>query len=208
MGPPLPHKFNLIMMKRGRKAAERAMESAASYVEDRLFLRVNRDKFFVAHVTRQVKYLGYSFYAGSGGEVRLCVHRKSVESLKDGVREILSRSNGWSLDRRWYRLRCLVNGWVGYFRLADMRTALRDLDTWVRRKIRCAYWKCWKLSRARFRALVRLGVIRGQVWQWANSRKGFWRVVGSGILGRALNNAKLEELGWTTFYPRYLLLSC
>jgi hypothetical protein len=55
---------------------------------------------------------------------------------------------------------------------------------------------------------VRLGVIRGQVWQWANSRKGFWRVVGSGILDRVLNNAKLEELGWTTFYPRYLLLSC
>lgn len=195
---------DFIVMKRSRKAAERAMESMSKFVEGRLFLRVNREKSFVAHITRQVKYLGYSFYAGGGGEVRLCVHRKSVSSLKDEVREVLARSNGWSLDYRRYRMRCLVNGWVGYFRLADMRGVLRDLDSWVRRKIRCVYWKCWKRVRTRFRALVRLGVSRGQAWEWANSRKAYWRVAGSGILDRALGNDRLEELGWTLFYNRYL----
>jgi group II intron reverse transcriptase/maturase len=199
---------DFVIMKRSRKAAERAMASMAKFVENRLFLRVNRDKSYVAHITQQVKYLGYSFYAGRGGEVRLRAHRKSVESLKDKVRETLSRSNGWSLDHRRHRLRCLAYGWVGYFRLADMRGVLRRLDEWVRRKIRCVYWKCWKRVRTKFRALVRLGVDRGQAWQWANSRKAYWRVAGSGVLDRALNNAKLEGLGWTLFYPRYLEVKC
>ncbi len=198
---------DFIILKRSRKAAERAMESVTKFVEGRLFLRVNREKSFVAHISRGVRYLGYAFY-GSGGELRFRVHPKSLASLKGKVREILSRSNGRSLDWRRHRLRCLANGWVGYFRLADMRGVLRDLDSWVRRKIRCVYWKCWKRNRTKFRALVRLGVGRGQAWQWANSRKAYWRVAGSGILCRALNNSKLAELGWTLFYPRYLLLSC
>ena len=199
---------DFIIMKRSRKAAERAMASVTKFVESRLFLRVNREKSYVAHITRDVKYLGHSFGmrrdADGGVRLHMQVHRRSVESLKDKVREILSRSNGWSLDYRRYRLCCLVYGWVGYFRLADMRGLLRDIDSWVRRKVCCVYWKCWKRVRTRYRALVRLGVSRGQAWQWANSRKAFWRVAGSGILGRALSNAKLQELGWTLFYPRYL----
>ncbi len=198
---------DFMILKRSRKAAERAMGSMSKYVERKLFLTVNREKSFVAHISRDVKYLGYAFYR-SGGELRFRVHPKSLASLKGEVREILSRSNGRSLDWRRYRLRCLVYGWVGYFRLADMRGALRDLDSWVRRKIRCVYWKCWKRVRTRLRALVRLGVGRGRAWMWANSRKAYWRVAGSGILDRALSNAKLEGLGWTLFYPRYLLLSC
>ena len=203
---------DFVIMKRSRKAAERAMESVTKFVESRLFLRVNREKSYVAHIARDVKYLGHSFgmRRDEDGEVRLRMqaHRRSVESLKDRVREILSRSNGWSLDYRRYRLRCLVYGWVGYFRLADIRGLLRRIDEWLRRKVRCVYWKCWKRVRIKFRALVRLGVGRGQAWQWANSRKAYWRVAGSGILCRALNNSKLAELGWTLFYPRYLLLSC
>ena len=198
---------DFVILKRSRKAAERAMGSVTKYVEGRLFLRVNRDKSFVAHISRGVKYLGYAFYR-RGGELRFRVHPRSLASLRDRVREILSRSNGWSLDYRRHRLRSLVNGWVGYFRLADMRGALRELDSWVRRKIRCVYWKCWKRVGTKFRALVRLGVGRGRARQWANSRKAYWRVAGSGVLDRALSNAKLEELGWTTFYQRYLELQC
>ena len=198
---------DFVILKRSRKAAERAMGSVTKFVEGRLFLRVNREKSFVARVSEDVRYLGYAFYERDG-ELRFRVHPKSVASLKDKAREVLSRSNGWSLDWRRHRLRCLVDGWVGYFRLADMRGLLRGLDKWVRRKIRCVYWKCWKRTRTKFRALVRLGVGRGQAWQWANSRRAYWRVAGSGILCRALNNSKLAELDWALFYPRYLILSC
>ena len=198
---------DFIILKRSRKAAERAMESMAAFVEGRLFLKVNREKSFVAKISDEVRYLGYAFYQ-KDGELRFCVHPKSVAALRDKVRMILSRSNGWSFGTRKAKLRDLVYGWVGYFRLADMRSLLRGMDKWARRKVRCVYWKCWKRVGTRLRALVRLGVSRGRAWQWANSRKAYWRVAGSGILDRALDNAKLTELGWTLFYPRYLQAKC
>ncbi|MDD7204652.1 MAG: reverse transcriptase domain-containing protein [Coriobacteriaceae bacterium] len=129
-----------MILKGSRRAAERTMQAMTKFIEGRLFLKVNRDKSFVARIDQGVKYLGYGFYFGKG-EVGLRVHPKSVAKLKAKVFLILARSNGWSLDFRRYRLRCLVNGWVGYFRLADMSTLLAEVDGWCRRKVRCAYWK-------------------------------------------------------------------
>lgn len=196
-----------MILKGSRKAAERVMAAMTEFIEGRLFLKVNRDKSFVARIDRDVKYLGYAFYI-KGGETRLRVHPKSAAKLRAKVSLILARSNGWSLDYRRYRLRCLVNGWVGYFRLADMGSLLAEVDGWCRRKVRCIYWKCWKKSRTKHKALMRLGVSRGQAWQWANSRKSYWRVAGSWILSQSLGNSKLEELGWRFFLKRYLEVRC
>lgn len=128
-----------MILKGSRRAAERTMQAMTKFIEGRLFLKVNRDKSFVARIDQGVKYLGYGFYFGKG--VCLRVHPKSVAKLKAEVSLILARSNGWSLDFKRYRLRCLVNGWVGYFRLADMSTLLAKVDRWCRRKVRCVYWK-------------------------------------------------------------------
>ena len=196
-----------MILKGSRRAAERVMETMTRFIEEKLFLKVNRGKSYVARIDQGVKYLGYAFYFGEGG-VRLSVHPKSAAKLKAKVSLILARSNGWSLDYRRYRLRCLVNGWVGYFRLADMKSLLAGLDGWCRRKVRCVYWKCWKKVGTKLRALVRLGVPRRKAWEWANSRKSYWRVAGSWILSKSLGNAKLEELGWCFFQKRYLEVRC
>ena len=196
-----------MILKGTRKAAERVMESMTRFIEGKLFLKVNRDKSFVARIDQGVKYLGYGFYFGKG-EVRLRVHPKSVAKLRAKVSLILARSNGWSLDYRRYRLRCLVNGWVGYFRFADMNALLAQVDGWCRRKVRCVYWKCWKKPRTKFRALVRLGVPMGKAYEWANTRKSYWRVAGSWILSQSLTTAKLEELAWCSFRKRYLEARC
>ena len=196
-----------MILKGSRKAAERVMATMTEFIERKLFLKVNREKSYVARMDEGVKYLGYAFYF-KNGETRFRVHPKSVAKLKSKVSLILARSNGWSLDFRRYRLRCLVNGWVGYFRLADMTTLLAEVDGWCRRKVRCLYWKCWKKGRTKFRALVRLGVPRGTAFAWANSRKSCWRVAGSWILSRTLTNAKLYELGWHSFQKRYLEVMC
>ena len=196
-----------LILKASRKAAERVMATMTEFIERKLFLKVNRGKSFVARIDQGVKYLGYGFYF-KDGETRLRVHPKSAAKLRAEVSLILARSNGWSLDFRRHRLRCLVNGWVGYFRLADMASLLAEVDGWCRRKVRCVYWKCWKRVRTKFAALKRLGVSKGQAWQWANSRKSYWRVAGSWILARALGNAKLEELGWCSFLKRYLEVKC
>lgn len=196
-----------MILKRTRKAAERALVSVFKFIEDKLFLKVNKDKSFVAHISNGVKYLGYGFYRRDG-ELCFRVHPKAIAKLKDKVRIILSRSNGWSLDYRRYRLRCLVNGWINYFKLAHMKSLLARVDEWMRRKIRCVYWKAWKKNRTKFKALQKLGIARYQAWQWANSRKSYWRIAGGGVLSRALTIAKLEELGWINFSKRYQQVRC
>jgi len=194
---------DLIILKGSRKAAERALASVSRFVETKLFLKVNRDKSYVAHISRDVKYLGYGFYRVKG-ELRFRLHPKSKEALEDKVREILSRSNGWSYDKRRKRLAELIRGWVGYFRLADMKDKLEDIDGWMRRRIRSVYWRNWKRVRTKYAALRRLGIGHDEARKWSCSQKGYWRISKSNVLNVALNNAKLSELGWPSFTGLYL----
>lgn len=174
----------------------------SAFIEKKLFLKVNKDKSYVSRITNpKMKYLGYGFYSSKGIQFR--VHQKSFERLKDKIRYILARSNGWSLEARKESLNYLVRGWVNYFKLANMKMLLRDTDEWLRRKIRCVYWKQWKKTKTKHKALVRLGISRDQAYQWANSRKAYWRIAGSPVLSRALNNNKLQEFGWTMLSSQY-----
>jgi len=194
-----------LILKKTRKAAERTRDTITDFIENKLFLKVNREKSFIALISDNVKYLGYAFYRYDK-ELRFRVHPKSVEKLKAKVRTITARSNGWSYDYRRSRLKSLVNGWVNYFKLADMKSLLAEIDSWCRRRIRAVYWKQWKRVKTKAKALTQLGININLAWQWANSRKAYWRVAGSGILARALNNAKLTGLGWVSFLDRFELV--
>lgn len=196
-----------MILKASRKAAERALASISKFIEDKLFLKVNKEKSYVVNISSDVRYLGYAF-CRCKGELRFRPHSKSIAKLKDKVRTILSRSNGWSLDYRRYRLKRLVNGWTGYFKLADMTERLKGIDEWCRRKIGCVYWKQWKRVRTNFRALQKLGTPKQKAWEWANSRKAHWRIANSWVLSRTLTNAKLEDLGWTSFSKRCQQVRC
>lgn len=194
---------DVLILKKTQKAATRTLESVSAFIEKKLFLKVNKDKSYVARITNpEVKYLGYGFYANKGIQFR--VHQKSFERLKDKIRFILARSNGWSLEGRKESLKYLVRGWVNYFKLANMKMLLKDTDEWLRRKIRCIYWKQWKKIRTKYKALVRLGITKDQAYRWANSRKAYWRIAGSPVLSCALNNNKLKEFGWTMLSSQYL----
>ena len=198
---------DILILKKTEKAARRTLESISTFVEKKLFLKVNKDKSYVAKITNpQVKYLGYGFYSSNGIQFR--AHAKSIMRLKDKIRVILARSNGWSLEYRKYRLKCLVIGWTNYFKLANMKSILASMDEWLRRKIRCVYWKQWKKIRTKLKTLKRLGISKWQAWQWANSRQAYWRVAGCGILSRALNNSKLNEFGWTMLSSQYAKAHC
>ncbi len=165
------------------------------YIEEKLFLKVNREKTQVAHV-KQVKYLGYGFYIHKG-EGRLRIHPKSVQKFKDRIREITGRSNGMRTLARKTRLNQVIRGWINYFKLADAKKLLHKLDKWIRSRIRMVIWKRWKKVRTRFENLKRLGIKEEQAWMWANTRKGYcyWRTVHSPILLIALPNSGLNMLG-------------
>ena len=99
---------------KSRKSAVRTLENIMPYIEGKLFLKVNRDKTKVAHVSK-VKYLGYSFYRYKG-KCRLRVHPKSVAKMKAKLKELTSRNNGWGNEYRAVKLTQFIRGWVNYFR--------------------------------------------------------------------------------------------
>ncbi|MGM9659726.1 MAG: group II intron reverse transcriptase/maturase, partial [Faecousia sp.] len=130
---------------KSKKAAQRTLESITRFIEGRLRLKVNADKTCVARFNH-VKYLGYAFRRFKG-ECRFRVHPKSIERMKDRVRELTGRSKAIPNDLRPMMVSGFVRGWVNYFKLADMGTLLRDIDQWMRRRIRMCYWKQWKKIR-------------------------------------------------------------
>ena len=187
---------------KSRKSAERTLENIVPYIEGKLFLKVNRTKTSVAHISK-VKYLGYSFYRYKG-KCRFRVHPKSVEKMKNKIRELTDRSNGWGNEYRALKLTQFIRGWVNYFGKADMKSLLRSNDEWLRHRIRAIYWKQWKKVKTKFKELKKLGVEEEKAWICANMRNGNWYCSGYFVLQTAFSNKKLRELRYPTLTEFYL----
>ena len=187
---------------KSRKSAERTLENIIPFIEGKLFLKVNRSKTSVEHISR-VKYLGYSFYRYQG-KCRFRVHPKSIVKMKNKIRELTNRSNGWGNEYRALKLTQYIRGWVNYFGMADMKNLLQTTDEWLRHKIRVIYWKQWKKVKTKYKELKKLGVENEKAWICANMRNGNWFCSGYFVLQTAFNNKKLRELGYPTFTEFYL----
>jgi group II intron reverse transcriptase/maturase len=187
---------------KSRKSAERTLENIIPFIEGKLFLKVNRSKTSVEHISR-VKYLGYSFYRYRG-KCRFRVHPKSIVKMKNKIRELTKRSNGWGNEYRALKLTQYIRGWVNYFGMADMKKLLQTTDEWLRHKIRAIYWKQWKKVKTKYKELKKLGVENEKAWICANMRNGNWFCSGYFVLQTAFNNKKLRELGYPTFTEYYL----
>ena len=187
---------------KSKKSAERTLNNIVPYIEEKLFLKINRTKTCVAHVSR-VKYLGYSFYRYKG-KCRFRVHPKSVTKMKNKIRELTDRHNGWGNEYRALKLTQFIRGWVNYFGMANMKRLLHNSDEWLRHRIRAIYWKQWKKVKTKFKELKKLGVEEEKAWICANMRNGNWFCSGYITLQGAFNNKKLRELGYPTFTELYL----
>jgi len=196
---------DLMIFCKSRKAAHRTLSHIASFIEGKLFLKINREKTKVANVAK-VKFLGYGFYRYRG-QGRLRVHPESIQKLKEKIRKITGRSNGMGIRQRKERLLQIVRGWVNYFKLADMKSILKPLDEWLRSRIRMVTWKRWKKVKTRFVKLKRLGLDKERAWMWANTRKGYWRTAHSPILLRTLSNQRLKQAGYPNFCDYYLQIN-
>lgn len=186
---------------KSRRAGLRVMETVRRFLENELRLKVNEGKSAVSSPVER-KFLGYSFYFRNG-KYRLRVHPKSLNRLKDNIREVTNRNVSMNFETRLKKLIEKTRGWVNYFKLADMTSMLRDIDTWIRRRLRACIWKTWKKIRTRFSSLVRLGVMRNKAWEYANTRKGYWRISNSPILKCAITNARLEKRGYVSMSTMY-----
>lgn len=192
---------DMVIFCKSKRAAERTLRSITSFIERKLFLKVNREKSGVNPINK-IKFLGYSFYRpkGKGG---LRIHPKSLLKMKARIKELTSRSNGWGNERRKEKLNQFIKGWVQYFKLADMQKVLGMVDEWFRRRLRMVIWKQWKRIKTRLRNLTKLGVNRRKAWEWANTRKGYWHIANSFILTTTITNARLKAAGYIFLQDYY-----
>ena len=157
---------------RSRSAGERVMKSITKFLERRLRLQVNVEKSAVARPWER-KFLGYSLTWHR--ESRLKVAASSVQRLKEKLREIFRRGRGRNLGKLIEEeLTPLLRGWMNYFRLAEVKGVFDELDSWIRRKLRCLIWRQWKRSFARAKGLLRRGLKEVQAWESATNGRGPW----------------------------------
>ena len=184
---------------RSQRAGERTMSAVRHFIEGRLGLKLNEEKSKVDR-PRNRKFLGFSFFRRNGIQLRIA--SKTIARFKDRVREITSRSNGWSMERRIRTLRDYFRGWMQYFRLARTPSVYRDLEGWTLRRLRLCLWKQWKLPRTRLRELRALGLPEWVCLEYAMSRKGYWRM-SSGPMNRAMPRASWNARGFAGLTDYY-----
>ncbi len=192
---------DLLIFCKSKRSAERTLENILPFIEKKLFLKVNREKTVVDKATR-VKFLGFSFYR-SKGEARVRIHPKSIAKMKAKIKELTSRSNGMGNAERAEKLRRYIMGWINYFKIADMKSLLQSTDEWMRRRIRMVFWKQWKRVRTKFEKLQSLGIQKQKAWEYANTRKSYWRISNCPVLSKSLGNNTLKGLGFLFFSDYY-----
>ena len=156
----------------------------------------------MAHISK-VKYLGYTFYRYKG-KCRFRVHQKSVEKMRNKIRELTDRNKGISNEEREKKYQEYVRGWIEYFRLADMKGLLQATDKWARRRIRAVYWKQWKKIKTKYRILRALGMEQWKAKELACSRKGCWRM--AQVLNTVIANKIITKLGYISMLGYYLIV--
>lgn len=189
---------------RSKRAGERVMGSIRNFLQERLKLKINEQKSAVDRPWK-LKFLGFSMYKRKAGVILIGLAPQTIERVKTKVREITGRNKPLKMAERIERLNAYLGGWIGYFALADTPSIFKDLESWTRRRLRMCLWKQWKRVRTRYRELRALGLPERVVHEFANARKGPWRMA-HGPMNRALGNAYWSSQGLMSLTERYSCL--
>jgi group II intron reverse transcriptase/maturase len=190
-----------------RVAGNRVMSGVRTFLEEALKLRVNTEKSAVARPWVR-KFLGYSVTAQR--ESRLRIAPASVQRLMQKVRDLMRAGRGRSLTRTIEDLNPLLRGWINYFRLCESKGVLEELDSWMRRRLRCLLWRQWKRPATRARKLRALGLSAERVRRSAGNGHGPWWNAGAshmnlllpaqyftvkGLVSLLVTHQRLQSLG-------------
>jgi len=180
---------DFVVFVKSQPAGKRVMQSLQRYIDDSLRLKVNTQKSAVDRPWKRT-FLGFTF---SKRGLKIKVSDKALMKLKATVRMLSRRTRGHTLLQVIAEIRKSLLGWKAYFDIAEVLSPLRDLDKWIRRRLRSYVWKQW--GRKGYRMLRRLGVKRQLAWNTAKSAHGPWRLSASPALYSALPNKYFQNLG-------------
>lgn len=186
---------------KSRRAGYRVMESSINFLEGELKLTVNREKSAVGSPLKR-KFLGCCLLATRNG-VKIRPHQKAKSTVKQKLKKVTKRNRGKSIEVLFEQIKQLMTGWINYYGIGEMKSFMNDLNGWLKRRIRQYIWKQWKKPLTKYRNLIRLGIEEQKAYEWANTRKGYWRISSSHILHRALTDRKLVQLGYMDISVKY-----
>jgi RNA-directed DNA polymerase len=178
---------------RSARAGARVMTSISRFITQRLKLRVNSAKSAVDHPWNRT-FLGFSLTGGKRPKRRK-IAPKALARFKARVKALTKRNQGRSLKYVITTLSEYLRGWIGYFGFCQTPAVLRDLDSWIRHRLRCLQWKHWKVYRRRKAELIKRGISPTLAHTTAWSAKGPWKISHTPGVRIALNNAFFDQMG-------------
>lgn len=181
---------------RSEAAGSRVMAAMKRFLETRLKLQVNATKSACARPWKR-KFLGYTL-TNAGGRIRLKVAPQSVARLTGRVRELLRQGRGRSLTHAIETLNPVLRGWIGYFQLSESKVVWKNLDGWLRRRLRCQIWRQAKTRQRRTTLLRKRGLAEARAWHSGHNGQGPWWNSGASHMNHAFPK---------TFFDRYGLVS-
>jgi RNA-directed DNA polymerase len=177
---------------RSRMAGNRVMEGIRVFLEKALHLKLNPEKSAVGRPWDR-KFLGYSFTVQLESRIRIA--KTSVQRLMQKIREQMRIGRGRSLARTIIEITPLLRGWINYFKLAQTRNTVVQLDVWLRRRLRCLLWRHWKRGQTRYHRLRSLGLTAEHARVCAGNGRGPWWNANASHMSLALPPAYFTSLG-------------
>lgn len=191
-----------IILVKSEKAANRVLTSITKFIEKKLELKVNAEKSKVTKPT-QTKYLGFSFWKNPKGQWKTKPHLKSYQKLVRKLKQLTDRRWSISLDNRIKKINYVARGWVNYFRIANMKNKITEIDGHLRVRIRVIIWKQWEKIRKKCESLQRLGVPFKIAFNYANTRKDYYQICKARYIQFAINNERLRKIGLVFLLDQY-----
>jgi hypothetical protein len=175
-----------------KRAGNRVMESVGRFLERRLRLKVNQEKSAVDRPWKRV-FLGFSVTWHKVPRIRIA--RVSVLRFKSKLKRNLRAGRGGNLQKFVEEIGPVLRGWLNYFRLSEAKGIFDELDSWIRRRLRCIIWRQWKRSHTRAKNLMKRGLSKPQSWKSATNGRGPWWNSGAAHMNLAFPKRYFDRIG-------------
>jgi group II intron reverse transcriptase/maturase len=191
---------------KSKSTARKIGNSIYLFLKNKLKLPINKEK---SGIRKPVNFtiLGFGFVPtyikGEKGKYQLVVSEKGWKSLKQKLKIITRKTTPCTFDERIKRLKEVQRGWLGYYRMASIYGKLKDLDGWLRNRLRSCIWHHWKKPERKRKNLIRLGIDQDHAYSWSRTRMGGWAVAQSPILGTTITLERLRKRGYESLLENY-----
>ena len=180
------------------------------FLKNKLKLTINEEKSGIRKPSN-FNLLGFGFVPvynkGSKNQYQLVVAEKAWKNLKMRLKSITRKTTPAKLEERITKIKEIQRGWLNYFRGTNIIGKLRDIDGWLRNRIRYCIWHDWKKPERKRKNLIRLGVDQDNAYMWSRTRKGGWATAQSPILGTTITLKRLKQKGYESLTETYIQLN-